>query len=453
MTTPAHRCGASLARLAQLAQTFEPLHDAIDFGGTVTDIGSGFCRLAGLDRNASLHDILLAGDCNEPVAELVQINNRSATAILYRLETKLIVGQTLFRRSRLTVAPTAHWLGRVINAFGEAVDDRGPLPEGGERRPVISGPPSALGRRLVTTGIVTGVKAIDIFTPICIGQRIGIFAGSGVGKSTLLAMLAHADQFDVAVIALIGERGREVREFVDTRIDRAADKTIVVVATSDESALLRRTAANTAMAVAEYFRDQGSSVLLIMDSITRFALACREIAIAAGEPPVSRGFPPSVFTDLPRLLERAGPGSVGGGDITGLFAVLVDGDDHNDPIADAVRGIVDGHIVLDRAIATQGRYPAVDIPASLSRLAHVALAPDRRILARRLRAMIARFEETRDLRAMGGYQSGLDPDLDTAVAMVPILYASLAQSGDNGPCADAFKEIVDALKQHFPAGT
>ena len=216
----------------------------------------------------------------------------------------------------------------------------------------------------------TGVRVIDIFTPICFGQRLGVFAGSGVGKSTLLAMLAAADAFDTVVVALVGERGREVREFLEDTIGRTCmAKTVAVVATSDESAMMRRRAPDTAMRVAEHFRDQGDRVLLVLDSITRFAHALREVATGTGEPPVARGYPASVFTELPKLLERAGPGVEGRGSITAIISVLVDGDDHNDPVADSVRGILDGHVVLDRSIAEQGRYPPVNPLSSISRLA------------------------------------------------------------------------------------
>lgn len=277
--------------------------------------------------------------------------------------------------------------------FGAPIDNLPALPRGIRSKDVNSAPPPALARRIVSKPVLTGVKAIDLFTPMCEGQRLGIFAGSGVGKSTLLGMLATSGAFDATIVGLVGERGREVREFIELVPESRRASMCVVVSTSDESALLRRMAARTAMAVAEHFRDEGRSVLLIIDSITRFALACREIAIAAGEPPVSRGFPPSVFTDLPRLLERAGPGTADCGDITAIFSVLIDGDDHNDPIADSVRGIVDGHIVLDRRVAAQGRFPAIDIPMSVSRLTHMALTPERRAFSNKLRLLVGRYED------------------------------------------------------------
>lgn len=436
---------SALSRLSTLIKRFDPARDAVYFGGTVTELGSGYGRVAGLGGNVSPGDILFDETNTRPLAEVMQVDARSVLIAPY--QAALEFGDRLFRRGPLTLAPTADWKGRVINAFGEPIDTLGPLPTGRDAIAVRGAPPAALERRLIAAGLPTGVKVIDLFTPLCVGQRMGVFAGSGVGKSTLLGMLARSPRFELTIVGLVGERGREVREFVDQLAAGDRSRLIVVVATSDESALQRRLAAQTTMTVAEHFRNQGQSVLVILDSVTRFALACREIAIAAGEPPVSRGFPPSVFADLPRLLERGGPGLEGLGDITAVFSVLVDGDDHNDPIADAVRGIVDGHVVLDRSVASQGRYPAVNIPASLSRLAHIALPPDRLALANRLRAMVARFEDSRDLRAMGGYTPGLDPELDTAVAIVPMLYEILAQSGDDPLSSDAFKDVTEALKR------
>ena len=291
------------------------------------------------------------------------------------------------------------------------------------------------------------MRVIDIFTPLCFGQRLGIFAGSGVGKSTLLAMLAGADAFDTVVVALIGERGREVREFLEDTIgQKNMAKTVAVVSTSDESAMMRKRAPDTAMRIAEHFRERGDRVLLVLDSITRFAHALREVATGSGEHPVARGYPASVFTDLPKLLERAGPGAAGKGSITAVISVLVDGDDHNDPVADSVRGILDGHVVLDRAIAEQGRYPPVNPLSSISRLAPKAWADDERILVVRLRTMIARFEDTRDIRLLGAYQPGADAELDVAVRQVPLIYEALSQSPRDPPSRDPFGDLARHLK-------
>src|SRR5690606_29859128 len=305
----------------------------------------------------------------------------------------------------------------------------------------------AMARQRVDTGFMTGVRIIDIFTPICFWQRLGIFAGSGVGKSTLLAMLASADAFDTAVVALVGERGREVREFLEDTIGpESMAKTVAVVATSDESAMMRKRAPDMAMRTAEFFRDQGHRVLLIIDSITRFAHALREVAIGIGEPPVARGYPASVFTDMPKHLERAGPGTDGNGSITAILSVLIDGDDHNDPVADSIRGILDGHVVLDRSIAEQGRYPPVDPLASISRLAPKAWTKEQRALVTRLRSMIARYEDTRDIRLLGAYQPGADHDLDLAVRQVPVIYEALTQSPQDPSSKDPFSDLARHLK-------
>jgi flagellum-specific ATP synthase len=307
-------------------------------------------------------------------------------------------------------------------------------------------PPNALNRVPVDRKLTTGVKAIDLFTPLCHGQRVGIFAGSGVGKSTLLAMLARSTAFDSAVIALVGERGREVNEFIHEVLGEALSKSVVVVATGDESASKRRLAPLLATAIAESFRDNGENVLLVMDSVTRFAHAARELSLAAGEPPVARGYPPSIFSALPQLLERSGAGAQGTGSITGIYSVLVDGDNHNDPVADTIRGTLDGHIVLDRQIAASGRYPAIDLLGSVSRLAHKCRSPQEQQAINDMRRLISRFEDTKDLRALGGYQAGNDAELDRALQIVPKIYAALAQDSSSPLCPDAFAELARLLK-------
>ena len=322
------------------------------------------------------------------------------------------------------MAPEAAWRGRVVDALKRPIDGGPRLP----RAPALSVAPAALSRQRVGMALKTGVRVIDIFTPLCFGQRLGIFAGSGVGKSTLLAMLAAADAFDTVVVALVGERGREVREFLEDTIGhKNMAKTVAVVSTSNESAMMRKRAPGTAMRIAEHFRDRGDRVLLVLDSITRFAHALREVATGSGEHPVARGYPASVFTDLPKLLERAGPGAAGKGSITAVISVLIDGDDHNDPVADSVRGILDGHIVLDRAIAEQGRYPPVNPLSSISRLATKAWSDDERTLVTRLKSMIARYEDTRDIRLLGAYQAGVDAELSRGATGAADLRSATAQ--------------------------
>jgi len=317
-------------------------------------------------------------------------------------------------------------LGRVVDAFGRPLDGAELGLRG--RRPALGPPPEPLGRPRIERRLALGVRALDAFVPCGVGQRLGIFAGSGVGKSSLLGMIARATSADVNVIALVGERGREVREFVERDLGDALGRSVVVVATSDQPALVRIKAAFAATAVAEHFRDQGADVLLMMDSVTRFAMAQREVGLAIGEPPATRGYTPSVFALLPRLLERAGTSPAGS--ITGLYTVLVDGDDMNEPVADAVRSILDGHAVLTRDLAHAGHYPAVDVLQSISRLATEIAPPQSQAAASEVRRLIAAHRDKEDLIAIGAYQAGADPTVDTAIALRGPTDAFLRQTAD-----------------------
>jgi flagellum-specific ATP synthase len=303
-------------------------------------------------------------------------------------------------------------LGRVIDGLGRPIDglDR-ELPS--SARSTQASPPAALSRPRITERVSLGVRALDALVPCGRGQRLGIFAGSGVGKSSLLGMIARSCTADVNVIALVGERGREVREFIERDLGDAISRSVVVVATSDEPALLRIKAAFTATTVAEHFRAQGLDVMLMMDSVTRVAMAQREVGLAIGEPPATRGYTPSVFALLPRLLERTGTSAEG--TITGLYTVLVDGDDFNEPIADAVRSILDGHVVLDRSLAHAGHYPAIDVLGSVSRLEGEVTSRDVRMAGRRVRSLLAAHREKADLISIGAYQPGTDPLVDEAL--------------------------------------
>ncbi|MBR1032904.1 flagellar protein export ATPase FliI [Bradyrhizobium liaoningense] len=415
--------------------------------GAISEIAPTHFRVSGLSRFVRLGELIGVNSGGKPqIGEVVRIDSEGIIAKPFDRQLAGGLGSVAYRMPPLSFAPDPSWKGRVINALGAPLDGQGPLTPGSRTVSAEAEAPAAMKRARVHKPLRTGVRVIDLFAPICAGQRVGIFAGSGVGKSTLLAMLARSQGFDTVVLALVGERGREVREFIEDVLGANRSRAITIVSTGDESPMMRRLAPKTAMAVAEYFRDRGESVLLVVDSITRFAHAAREVALAAGEPAVARGYAPTVFTDLPRLLERAGPGEDGSGTITGIFSVLVDGDDHNEPIADTIRSTLDGHIVLSRHIADQARYPAVDVLASVSRLAHNVWDPEERELVSKLRTMIAKYEDTRDLRLMGGYQSGRDSGLDQAVDMVPKIYSAMRQDASAGPSADPFRELRDMLK-------
>jgi flagellum-specific ATP synthase len=445
------RDGASLPGLGALGALDRLIASAADLPkvrvqGVVTEVAPAFCRVSGLSPFVKLGECVeLDARGSSQLGEVVRIDETGVTVKPFDTTMKAGLGTAARRRGFITISPHNSWKGRIVNALGTPIDD-GPLLFRGDRA-VLSDrePPPAMRRQRARTPLKTGVKVIDFFAPLCAGQRIGIFAGSGIGKSTLLAMLARSRGFDTAVIALVGERGREVRDFLEDALKQGRNHAVTVVATGDESPMMRRLAPKTAMCIAEYFRDRGDNVLLIIDSVTRFAHAARDVALAAGEPPVSRGYTPSVFSELPKFLERAGPGEEGSGSITGVFSVLVDGDDHNDPVADNIRGTLDGHIVLERAIADQGRFPAVNVLTSISRLAKFACTPEQWALVIKIRAMIARFEDTRDLRLIGGYRSGSDPELDRAVQLVPKIYDVMRQSPDDPASADVFQDVARAL--------
>ncbi len=326
-------------------------------------------------------------------------------------------------------------LGRVVDGLGRSLDpSRGDAAAArieGDLVPVDRDPPAALSRRRVERPLATGVRVIDGLLTLGEGQRVGLFAGSGVGKSTLLGAIARGTSADVVVVALVGERGREVGEFLEHSLGpEGRARSVVVVATSDAPALERLRAAQVATACAEYFRDRGAKVMLLVDSVTRFARAQREVGLAAGEPPARRGYPPSVFAMLPRLLERSGQAEKGS--ITAIYTVLVEGGDMDEPIADEVRGVLDGHVVLDRAIAARGRYPAVDVLVSLSRVMDAVAAPEHRDAARKLRALLAAYEAKRDLVVLGAYARGSDRELDEAIAKMPRIEAWLRQDARDG---------------------
>ncbi|MEE2911014.1 MAG: FliI/YscN family ATPase [Candidatus Poribacteria bacterium] len=335
-------------------------------------------------------------------------------------------------------------LGRIVDALGQPIDGLGPL-VGLDQYPVHNTPPDCVGRRRITQVIPTGIRVIDGLLSIGKGQRVGIFAGSGVGKSTLLGMIARNAKSDVNVIALIGERGREVMEFVEDALGHEGlQRSVVVAATSDQPPLLRVQGAVTATAIAEYFRDQGQSVMLMMDSVTRFAMAQREIGLSVGEPPATRGYTPSVFAKLPMLMERAGTTS-GEGSITGLYTVLVEADDMNDPIGDTSRSILDGHVVLSRDLAAQNHYPAIDVSVSLSRLMSDIASSDHQAAASQFRQTLADYESIRDAYNIGAYTVGMNPQSDYAIENLESMNSFLRQ----GSQPSEFRQTVSQLAQVF----
>jgi flagellum-specific ATP synthase len=439
--------GSRLVQLAGLAARYTDPSVSIAHGGNVRTIAAGHYTVAGLSKHVHLGEF---------------VGHRTAKGLhlgeVTRVEPDLVyvcpiepgdpigIGDTVIRQGAFRVAPDESWCGRTLSSLCEPIDGKGALVHGLDPRSINTTAPPSMSRSRVETGFRTGVRAVDIFSPLCLGQRLGAFAGSGVGKSTLLSMLARADAFDKVVISLVGERGREVREFIEDTLGDNMKKSIVVVATSDESPMLRKMAPLVGVTIAEHFRDKGENVLFIIDSVTRFAHAIREVAVASGEPPIARGYPASVFTELPRLLERAGPGMEGEGTITAIISILVDGDNHNDPIADSTRGILDGHLVLDRSLAEEGRYPPINPLASISRLARKAWTDDQEKLVSRLKSLIHKYEETRDLRLIGGYRAGSDPDLDMAIKQVPIIYEVLKQTPGDKPAADAYADLANALR-------
>ncbi len=386
-------------------------------------------------------------------AEVTGLDRQTAHCLSFNEPQGIATGSRANLLQRQSVLrPTDQWLGRVVDGLGRPIDGKGPLSLGPDARPFKADPPAAAHRTRVGSRLETGIRALDIFAPLCRGQRLGLFAGSGVGKSTLLSMLARWVETDVAVIGLIGERGREVQEFIEDDLGpEGLARSVVVVATSDSPALMRRQAAWTTLAVAEHFRDAGRDVMCLMDSVTRFAMAQREIGLANGEPPATKGYTPTVFAELPRLLERAGPGGPGQGSITGLFSVLVDGDDHDEPIADAVRGILDGHIVMSRKIAERGRFPAIDILKSVSRMLPDCHEAEENRLRLAALAQLSTYGDMEELVRLGAYKAGADASVDEAIRLAPTIEALLKQSKDDrGSMAQAFAQLSQLMTEAQP---
>jgi flagellum-specific ATP synthase len=432
-----------LTRLAADIEALEPRR----FQGRVTGLSGFLIEASGPQEALALGARATIQGASGARAEIVGFRGDRALLAPYDSIEAIRPGMRVsFDGEAPLVRPSAAWLGRVIDCFGHPIDGEGVLAQGRAPRLVRGTPPSAHARARVGARLDVGVRALNTFAALCRGQRMGVFAGSGVGKSVLMSMLARGAKADVIVIGLVGERGREVKEFIeDTLGEEGRRRSVVVVATSDETAARRRLAPHMACAVAEHFRDEGKDVLLLVDSVTRLAMAQREIGLSVGEPPTTKGYTPSVFAELPKLLERAGPGFEGQpGSITALFTVLVDGDDHNEPIADAVRGILDGHIVMERAIAERGRYPAINVLKSISRLMPMCHAPEENKLVARARAALSLYDEMEELIRIGAYKPGADAEVDEAVRVRPALEAVLSQTREE---QSNFKESFAMLEQ------
>jgi flagellum-specific ATP synthase len=408
--------------------------------GRVARLERGLIVVRGLAAHVALGTrVQIAGDgCGEVVA----IDEQHLTVLPEEVSQTVRVGQEVRIVAASELCPDATWIGRVIDPFGQPLDGR-PLPSGMRPRPVLAPPPPAAQRRPLGPRCATGLAALDTVLPVVRGQRVGLFAGSGVGKSTLMARLATALTADVVVVGLVGERGREVGQFVTRALGEAGmARTVVIAATSDQSPLVRRRCAWTAMAVAEHFRDEGKHVLLLIDSITRLAEAHRDIALALGEPMATGGFPPSTGAVMTGLVERAGPGTADVGDITAILTVLVAGSDLEGYVADTLRGVLDGHVVLDRRIAERGRFPAIDLLRSVSRSLPEAASDGENALIRRARAVFSTWERIELMVQAGLYQPGTDPAADEAIRLWPQLDGFLAETTPTGSCDAAFARLA-----------
>lgn len=421
-------------RLTQKAlASLTPLTD-YEVYGKVTKILGLLVEIAGFGQNLSIGSIVNLRPNEDKDVPCEVIGFKDERALLMPFGTLEGVGlgcPAVLQDKEPFICPDDRWLGRVINAMAEPIDGKGPLVQGGTPIPLRNKPPLPHSRQRVGEKLDLGVRAVNSFLSTCQGQRMGIFSGSGVGKSVVLSMMARYTEADVTVIGLVGERGREVQEFLEDDLgELGLNRSVVIVATGDEPALMRRQAAYVTLATAEYFRGQGKKVLCLMDSVTRFAMAQREIGLSAGEPPTSKGYPPTTFGELARLLERAGPGAQDEGSITGLFSVLVEGDDHNEPISDAVRGIIDGHIVMERKIADRGRYPAINVLKSISRSMPKCLNDEQNALVRKAKKIISRYEDMEELIKLGAYRKGSDAEVDEAILRYPRLEEFLRQDKD-----------------------
>lgn len=432
-----------LAKYSQMLR----MNDFYTYMGKIEKIVGMTVEATGLSCNIGDVCRISTGEAGkELLAEVVGFKEDKVLLMPYQDTDGIGYGcRVLNTGNKLMIRVGENMIGRTVNAMGEPIDDMGPI-EGGVQCPITNEPVSPMQRPQIHDPIEMGIKAIDGFLTIGKGQRMGIFAGSGVGKSTLMGMLARNVRADVNVIALVGERGREVMEFIHRDLGpEGIRRSVLVVETSDRSAMMRMKCAMTATTIAEYFCSQGKDVLLMMDSLTRFCMAQREIGLSIGEPPVARGYTPSIYTTLPKLLER--PGNFATGSITGIYTVLVEGDDTNEPVADTVRSIIDGHIMLSRKIATKNHYPAIDVLGSISRLMNDIVSKDQKTTASRLRNLLAVYESNIDLISIGAYKMGTNPELDEALARVDQINGFLMQSVDEKFTYEETLALMQAIVQ------
>ncbi|MEM7679704.1 MAG: flagellar protein export ATPase FliI [Pseudomonadota bacterium] len=444
-------------RLAdQAIAAISQLQDKETFG-EVTKILGLLVEIAGFGQSLSIGSMVNLKPTPDKTVPCEVVGFREGHALLMPFGTLEGVGlgcKAVIQDTEPSIMPDDTWLGRVINGLAQPIDGKGSLKNGGHPIPLKNKPPAPHARQRMGEQLDLGIRGVNSFLATCQGQRMGIFSGSGVGKSVLLSMMAKYTEADISVIGLVGERGREVQEFLEDDLgEEGLKRSVVIVATGDEPALMRRQAAYVTLSVAEYFRDQGKQVLCLIDSVTRFAMAQREIGLSAGEPPTSKGYPPTTFGELARLLERAGPGEPGSGSITGLFSVLVEGDDHNEPVSDSVRGIVDGHIVMERAIADRGRYPAINILKSISRAMPDALTDDQNAVIKRAKQIITSYEDMAELIRLGAYRRGSDPKVDEAIEIYPHIEEFLSQhKSENTSIEEGFQRLAVIVGVEYGMG-
>ncbi len=432
-------------RLKEIEESISELN-TISAEGKITKVIGTVVEAVGI--KAAIGDIceIISENGRRIKAEVIGFKNSHIILMPFEgTEGILPESRIVHLRKQATIGLSENILGRVIDGLGQPLDGKGEIKAEDEYF-LYGNPSNPLTRRRIDEPMDVGIRAINGLLTIGKGQRIGIFAGSGVGKTTLLGMMVRNAKADVKVVALIGERGREVRDFIEKHVRDAIDKTVLVVATSDQSPLIRMRGAFVATAISEYFKDKGKDVLLIMDSITRFAMAKRELGLASGEPPATKGYTPSVFATLPKLLERAGRWEEGS--ITGFYTVLVEGDDMNDPIADAVRAILDGHIVLSRELARQNQYPPIDVLNSISRIMIDITPPEHHRLANRFRDTLATYEKAEDLINIGAYSKGSNPKIDYAISMIDKLRSYLKQGvSENISLEESKKELMELFDE------